>query len=77
MPDKTPLSPELFQFTSEELIMASPEVLEVLMQNGTIISSPISGISSSSSTPAPSAQSTEINSVIDVPIEASTAQIEG
>lgn len=39
MPDKTPLSPEMFQFTAEELTLASPEVLEVLMQNGTVVPS--------------------------------------
>jgi serine/threonine protein kinase len=30
MPDRTPLMPELFQFTQEELLLATPEVLQVL-----------------------------------------------
>ena len=41
MPDKTPLAPELFQFTSEELALATPETLEVLMSNGSVMNSPM------------------------------------
>ena len=36
MPDKTPLAPEMFRFTQEELSLASPETLEILMQNGSL-----------------------------------------
>lgn len=38
MPDKTPLAPEMFKFTQEELSLASPEVLELLMQTGSMYS---------------------------------------
>ncbi len=37
MPDKTPLAADMFRFTQEELIGAAPEVLEVLMQNGSMM----------------------------------------
>jgi hypothetical protein len=36
MPDKTPLAPEMFRFTQEELSLAAPETLEILMQNGSM-----------------------------------------
>ncbi len=37
MPDKTPLASDMFRFTQEELIGASPDVLEVLMLNGSMM----------------------------------------
>ncbi len=30
MPDKSPLTPDLFQFTTEELAMGTPEMIRVL-----------------------------------------------
>ncbi len=53
MPDKSPLAPELFQFTTEELSLATPEVLEVLMQNGSVVptSSPVTSSSDSNTAP--------------------------
>lgn len=49
MPDRTPLMPELFQYTTEELTLATPEVLTILHSRS---SGAVAGAAGSGAAPA-------------------------
>lgn len=52
MPDKSPLQPEIFQFTNEELIGATPELTQKLVplhvRSAATTSSSVSGVANGS-----------------------------
>lgn len=72
MPDRTPLMPELFSYSQEELVMATPEVLSILQRrlpDGSLNPAATIPAAASQSTPTPSASQPQLQTAAAPAVE--------